>query len=300
MTGQADTFERSCEHWSDAGRDEMEAFYELAQVDYRHLAEAYDWAGAFTALASRNSEGRLVDIACGSGKFPHALLAFGGIAELSHGEFKLAYDLLDPSAFSIREARQALAAPFYAGEEFCCTLQDWNEKPGRYDIAWATHALYCVPAEELEQALTRMCSGLADDGFGFVAQGMRDGHYVGFYDHYLASLTGGKGTPYSDGGQVEAALKSLGMAVRTRVLEYTTVVPADRRELLESYLQRCAFDDTFGLNDMLAHEPLAGYLASCRDSVSGDYRFPQRVGMMLFAHHEAGLSLRDAAVLGAA
>ena len=217
--------------------------------------------------------------------------------------FSLDYDLLDPSEFSLGEAKQALAPPFRAGSEFCCTLQDWSAEPGRYDIAWATHALYCVPAEELEQALAQMCGALSRDGFGFVAQGMRDGHYVGFYDQFLASLAPKDGqvpsTPYSDGAQVAAALKKLGMQVRTRVIEYTTVVPADRPELLESYLQRCAFDDTFSLDDMLSREPLAGYLASCRDPESGDYRFAQRVGMTLFSHTEAGLTLRVASVSGA-
>ena len=299
MTVQTDTFERSCEHWSDAGRDEMEAFYELARVDYRYLAEAYDWAAAFQSLASQKSGGRLIDIACGSGKFPQALLAYAGVAELAQiADFKIDYDLLDPSEFSVREAKQALAPPFHAGAQFCGTLQDWDEEPGQYDIAWATHALYCVPAEELEQGLARMCSALARDGFGFVAQGLRDGHYVGFYDQYLASMADGHGTPYSDGAQVEAALKNLGMQVRTRVLEYKTVVPADRPELLESYLQRCAFDDTLSLDEMLRRQPLAGYLASCRDLDSGDYKFPQRVGMTLFAHTEAGLTLRDAKVSG--
>ena len=299
MTVQTDTFERSCEHWSDAGRDEMEAFYELAHIDYRYLAEAYDWAGAFQSLVDRKSEVRLIDIACGSGKFPQALLTHAGVADLAQSaDFKLDYDLLDPSAFSLREAKQALASPFHAGSEFCCTLQDWDEEPGQYDIAWATHALYCVPVEELEQGLARMCSALSRDGFGFIAQGMRDGHYVGFYDRYLASLADGHGTPYSDGAQVEAALKNLGMHVRTRVLEYTTVVPADRPELLESYLQRCAFDDTFGLDEMLRREPLAGYLSSCHDQDSGEYRFPQRVGMTLFSHTKAGLALRDAKVSG--
>jgi SAM-dependent methyltransferase len=251
----SDTFERSCEHWSDAARDEMEAFYELARVDYRYLAEAYDWAAAFKSLGGRKSRVRLIDIACGSGKFPQALLAYAGVADLARSaDFKLDYDLLDPSPFSLREAKQALTAPFGVGAEFCCTLQDWDEEPGQYDIAWATHALYCVPVEELEQALARMCSALSPDGFGFIAQGLRDGHYVGFYDRYLASLVDGHGTPYSDGAQVEAALKNLGMRVRTRVLEYTTVVPADRPELLESYLQRCAFDDTFGLDEMLRRD----------------------------------------------
>jgi len=299
MEARADTFERSCEHWSDAGRDEMEAFYELARVDYRYLAEAYDWADAFRSMGGRRSGARLIDIACGSGKFPQALLTYAGVADLARTDgFELDYDLLDPSPFSLREAKQALASPFRVGAEFCCTLQDWDAEPGRYDIAWATHALYCVPAEQLEQALSRMCSALARDGFGFVAQGLRDGHYVGFYDQYRASLFDGHGTPFSDGAQVEAALNELGMHVRTRVLDYTSAVPADRPELLESYLQRCAFDDTFGLDEMLRREPLASYLSSCHDPVSGEYRFPQRVGMTLFSHTEAGLALRDANASG--
>jgi len=288
---QPDTFVRSCEHWSDAGREEMEAFYELARVDYRYLAEAYDWVGALRSLAGRERRLRLADIACGSGKFPQALLAYTELARIA--DLTLDYDLLDPSPFSLREAKQVLAPPFRVGAEFCCTIQEWDAEPGQYNVVWATHALYCVPAEELGQALARMCRALSRDGFGFVAQGLREGHYVGFYDHYRASLRAGQGTPYSDGTQVEAALQNLGMHVRTRQLDYTTVVPAERRKLLESYLQRCAFDDTVGLDEMSRHEPLAGYLAACHDNASGEYRFPQRVGLTLFSHTEAGLALRE-------
>jgi len=288
MTERLDTFERSCEHWSDAGREEMEAFYELARVDYRYLAEAYDWGTAFRDLVKRKGSVRLIDIACGSGKFPEALLEHTGIAELANT--KIDYDLLDPSPFSIREARQVLAPPFHGAAEFCCTLQDWDAEPGRYDVAWATHALYCVPAEELDQGLGRVCRALSDDGFGFVAQGLREGHYVGFYDRFRATLCDGPRTPYSDAAQVEAALRSRGMQVVTREIEYTTVVPAGRPRLLESYLQRCAFDDTIGLDEMTQSEPLAGYLAGCHDATSGEYRFPQRVGMTVFAHSAAALA----------
>ena len=69
-------------------------------------------------------------------------------------------------------------------------------------------------------------------------------------------------------------------------------------QLLESYLQRCAFDYTLGLAEMRHREPLAGYLAACHDLDSGDYRFPQRVGMVLFSHTEAGLTLRDTKISG--
>jgi len=283
---QADTFTRSCEHWSDARRAGMEAFYELARADYRYLAEAYDWTGAFRSLAARGAGLRLADIACGSGKFPEALLAHTPLAGIENQQ--VAYDLLDPSPFSLQEARQVLAPPFRAGAGFCCTLQDWEAEAARYDVVWATHALYCVPAEELEPALAVLCRALSPEGFGFIAQGLRDGHYVGFYDHFRASLRAGQGTPYSDGTQVEAALRKAGMHVVSRELRYTTVVPAGREELLETYLQRCAFDDTVGLAEMTRHEPLAGYLDSCRDAATGEHRFPQRVAMILFSHSGSG------------
>ena len=39
----SDTFQRSCEHWSEESRYEMDHFYALASVDYKYLAEAVDW-----------------------------------------------------------------------------------------------------------------------------------------------------------------------------------------------------------------------------------------------------------------
>ena len=40
---QPDTAQRSLDHWSEAGRAEMQAFYALATEDYRQLAGARDW-----------------------------------------------------------------------------------------------------------------------------------------------------------------------------------------------------------------------------------------------------------------
>jgi hypothetical protein len=110
---------------------------------------------------------------------------------------------------------------------------------------------------------------------------------------FREALQDGQGTPYSDGAQVEAALRRLGVSVRSRQLNYTTVVSAGREELLESYLQRCAFDDSVSLKKMLSTEPLATYLASCYQQDSHEYHFEQRIGLTLFAHSDARLILRD-------
>ena len=70
-----DTFLRSCEHWSEANRKEMEAFYSLASIDYKYLAEAYDWKKWRENCQAEVGQRRIkiLDIACGSGKFQIAL-----------------------------------------------------------------------------------------------------------------------------------------------------------------------------------------------------------------------------------
>jgi ubiquinone/menaquinone biosynthesis C-methylase UbiE len=99
----------------------MEAFYALAMRDYRELEEAHDWAAE---LRDRSRAGvvSLLDVACGSGRFPTALLQ-GGLARRA-GDLRVDVDLLDPSPFSIVEARAALAPPFAPARELPIPLQD--------------------------------------------------------------------------------------------------------------------------------------------------------------------------------
>ena len=127
---QTNTFERSCRHWSEDERAGMEAFYRLASIDYQLLAEELDWLQVFTELAQRREpEIRLLDVACGSGQFPAALLKFGGLEMRENLSVK--YSLLDPSDFSIRTARQRLAAPFEPSAEHLCTIQQFEPTTSR-------------------------------------------------------------------------------------------------------------------------------------------------------------------------
>jgi SAM-dependent methyltransferase len=110
----------------------MEEFYVLATEDYRQLALAADWAAL---LGERARQGwSLLDVACGSGKFPTALARFTAVASLPD----VAYDLLDPSAFSIATARAALAPPFMPRNDLVMPLQELPSSCGPYDVVWAT------------------------------------------------------------------------------------------------------------------------------------------------------------------
>ncbi len=274
-----DTFARSCEHWSEAKRCEMESFYALASVDYRHLAQAQDWRAWLKTQQARVAERtlRLLDVACGSGKFPDALVRH---ARIGGGSLQpIDYALLDPSKFSIGEARRALRLPFVPGAEYETTLQALDCPPRTFDIVWAVHALYALPAAELRDGLERFVHAL--NGVGFIAHACEDAHYVRFYRHYLDGFQDGQGVPYTSAEQIVDMLERMGISFQTRKLSYENVAPETQSGLVQGYLQRCVFDDLVSLEQMLANHITGEYLATCLHN--GEWRFAQRV-LMIFIH----------------
>jgi SAM-dependent methyltransferase len=271
-----DTFQRSCEHWSEAGRREMDDFYALASVDYRHLAQALDWKAWLEARQVLAGERRLrlLDVACGSGKFPVALARDADVASASIEPID--YALLDPSPFSIAEARRALAAPFVAGQEYETTLQGLECPRGAFDIVWATHALYALPATELEAGLERFLHAIG--GTGFIAHACEDAHYLRFYRHFLDTFHDGKGTPYTSAEQIMATLRRMGVRFDTQELAYENAARETQRQRVQGYLQRCVFDHSVGLQEMLAHPATGVYLKGCQHE--GKWRFAQRVKLI--------------------
>ena len=267
-----DTAERSLEHWSEAGRTGMEAFYALATEDYRQLTLAADWG---SLLRQHAHEGwSLLDVACGSGKFPTALRTHADLA----GVPEIAYDLLDPSAFSVAEARGALGTPFVARHDLVMTLQDLpldDPETSAYDVVWATHALYALPPSELDVAAERFVAALAPGGLGLVAQAVSTSHYLAFYDAFRAGVH--DATPYTSAEQVRDALASAGADVREQRVSYRT--GSSDRTVIEGFLQRCAFDDSVSLEEMEAAPVLGDYLASCRDA-SGSYTFSHEAALL--------------------
>src|SRR6056297_3240326 len=241
-----DLLTRSTAHWSEDRRAGMDAFYRLATDDYRFLAQARDWA-AWLSEAQFQTGGRglrLMDVACGSGKFPNALVRHAGVGEA--GLLPIATDLLDPSAFSIAEARAALPAPFTPAAEHLTTLQDFIPPSDGYDVVWATHALYAVPADELPLAAARFGAANAE--------------------------------PYISAEMLADALRAAGATVAVTELRYDSTARPDDTKAVEGYLQRCVFDDSVSMARMENASGLADYLAACRTAAG--WRFPQIVHLI--------------------
>lgn len=281
----SDTYERSLAHWSDASRDEMEKFYELASYDYRILAESWSWVDWLSCDRAQTTghPPRLLDVACGSGKFPSALQSFGGVN--ANSVSPIICDLLDPASFSISETRRVLRQPFIAGESFELPVQQLSGVDGRYDFIWSTHGLYAVSPAEIDVAIERLALALDKSGKGFIAHAGHDAHYLRFYRSYLDGFRDGEGTPYLSGEQVRAALERHGLRVEHHDVRYENHAEFSELSAVEGYLQRCLFDDTVTLSSMLENEATGAYLRACR--TPDGWRFGQTVFLLFFEHQAA-------------
>jgi ubiquinone/menaquinone biosynthesis C-methylase UbiE len=287
MDKNSDTFDRSCDHWSESRRGEMEGFYALASLDYQHLAEAIDWKNWLETKQKKVGSRclRLLDVACGAGKFPVALTSYAGVT--SSTIRPIDYALLDPSSFSISEARKALVSPFRAGVEYEMKVQELECLPGSFDIVWATHALYAVPHNELEIALNRMLYAMGgggeakNEGVGFIAHASSKSHYLEFYRHYLSGFKKGEGAQYTSSEQIITMLEKIGVALEIKEISYINMAPKSKEGMVEKYLQRCLFDDTISLKDMLSNPVTGPYLEKCRKN--GMWNFAQSVSLIFIA-----------------
>ena len=273
-----DLLARSTAHWSEAGRAGMEAFYTLATDDYRHLAEARDWVSWLSSAQTEAGDRslRLLDVACGSGKFPNALVKHTGLA--GAGLRPVATDLLDPSAFSIAEARAAMPAPFTPADEHQVTLQGFEPPADGYDIVWATHALYAVPTADLPTAAARFRAALASGGRGMIAHSAAAGHYVEFHRRFVLAFGRQGAAPYISAEDLAAALRGAGATVEVTEIRYDSVAGLDATDAVEGYLQRCVFENTVTLAQMQARAPVAEWLEACRHPDA--WRFPQVVNLL--------------------
>ena len=117
-----------------------------------------------------------------------------------------------------------------------------------------------------------MTAALRPGGFGAIVHATTASRYLRFAEAYRATFAP-EATPFTSAEQVTDALRAAGVAPSSSTLRYT--VGTGDRAVLEGFLQRCVFDDTVDLAAMETQEPLAGYLAACRDGRA--HRFEQDV-----------------------
>ena len=94
---------------------------------------------------------------------------------------------------------------------------------------------------------------------------------------------------YAASEDLAQALGACGAQPRVVRLAYDQTIALDDTPTVEGYLQRCAFDDSVSLQQMLAAPHLGPYLRDCRDDAEGMWRFHQEVDVLLLGRAFDGL-----------
>jgi len=142
VTEDGGALERSTAYYSP--ELDVEAWFAVADRDYLELIEALDWGSLFGGFGA---EPELLDVGCGTGRFPELLTASGTLPPVP-----IRYDYLDPSAHCLEQLRRALEAPFQPGTAFHATVEVFAPTVNArcsYDLTWCVHSLYAAELSEL-------------------------------------------------------------------------------------------------------------------------------------------------------
>jgi hypothetical protein len=134
-----------------------------------------------------------------------------------------------------------------------------------------------------------MVAALAPGGALLIAQGSREGHYLRFYRHFLDDVHEGQGTMYAASEDLAEALRACGADPQAVRLSYDHTTALENAAIVEGYLQRCAFDDSVSLQEMMVAPHLGPYLRDCRDEDTGLWRLHQEVDVLLLGSAFDGL-----------
>ena len=112
--------------------------------------------------------------------------------------------------------------------EHAVRLQDLDRTIGGFDVAWATHALYAIPPDEIGAGVARMTEALRPGGFGAIVHATTGSHYLRFAEAFRATFAP-EVTPFTSAEQVTDALRAAGVTPSSTTLRYTVGYRRPRR-----------------------------------------------------------------------
>ena len=96
--------------------------------DYRQLAQRFDWQKVFSSLYNGHLQKtpptiRLLEIACGTGRWIQAFLYYVAPQISQSGKREMVYDLLDNSESALLQAAEKIRSPLKLGTQYISPIQ---------------------------------------------------------------------------------------------------------------------------------------------------------------------------------
>jgi SAM-dependent methyltransferase len=268
--------------------------------DYRQLAQRFDWQNVFSSLYNCHIQKtiptiRLLDIACGTGRWIQAFLYYVAPQISQLGKREMVYDLLDSSESALLQAVEKIRSPLKLGTQYISPIQRIKLENDFYDVIWSMHGFYAIPHHDLTLVIEKILASLNDKGSAFIAQATHRSFDVIFYDKYLKVFQDGKGKRFVSAEDITNALETLGIEYQVYAISYNEQIEKDDLAAVAHYLMKEATINAFSedyssetasahratqLEDLFTHKETENYLKSLiKDST---YYFPEEIWIISF------------------
>jgi SAM-dependent methyltransferase len=268
--------------------------------DYRQLAQRFDWQKVFSSLYNGHLQKtiptiRLLEIACGTGRWIQAFLYYVAPQICQSGQREMVYDLLDSSESALLQAVEKIRSPLKLGTQYISPIQRITLENDCYDVIWSMHGFYAIPHHDLTSVLKKFLASLNETGSAFIAQATHRSFDVRFYDKYLEVFQEGKGNRFVSAEDITNALETLGIEYQVSAISYNEQIEKDDLAALAHYLLKEATINAFSeeyssetasaprvtqLEDLFAHKETGNYLKSLiKDST---YYFQEEIWLISF------------------
>ena len=266
--------DKALDFYSD-GNYNRDLWFEVAAKDYAVLIKELDNKDILNPAQQKI---KILDVGCGTGKFPQML------RDMISPMPAINYDLLDPSEYSLAQARAVLKAPMEAGTSFVNIAEDvcadgfFNDSQ-IYDIIWGMHSFYYIDLERAKDVLRVLASRLKDQNsrlYVYLATKNSTYHASGkfacVFNPDIPPRT------YTMAEDIIDVLNIANLEFKKTLFTFNHVINQANHAVLENYLGQCVLNTKLTLEDWVQNEQASQWLADhCKDNV---YCFPQEVYLL--------------------
>lgn len=256
------------------GTLEKDIWFQVAERDYTELIQAFDFD---TFFSSFDTPITLLDVGCGTGKFPTMLCPH--ISDRLH----IQYDYLDPSQHSLDELQKSLTPPFVPQTALRTTLETLERShcPSQgYQIIWCLQSLYCVQREALQDIAKKLQTLLdPQNGVALIYLASSDAFYHRLYTLYNQAFYPDTRVPYITAEDITTTFDNLDIPCEVTKLRFPHTITCSEHHILENYTNQCVFDNK-ALGKLRGNAALNAFLESFNNGEM--YCFPQQVWLIKF------------------